>query len=1016
MSPNLALHFLGSPQLYLNNTLVTAKRRKAVALLAYLSIERGSHQRALLSNLFWPEYEQPKAFANLRHTLWEVQQAIGEGWIDADREQIRLNEKADIWLDTTHFKSLLGQSYVQQDIPLRISLLADSAKLYRNQFLTGFSLKDAYPFNEWAYIESEDLRLKLVTVLTMISEDYCSLNEAEKAIPYARRLITLNPLNESAHRLLMDIYIQAGQHSAALKQYQFLEQTLRKELNLDPQSETRELYKKIRKGEAKPVPVEKRAEITTTKHNLPHQISSFIGREKEQAEITDLIANNRLVTLLGTGGIGKTSLSLQMGHILLNKCPDGVWFISLDSLSDPALVPQTVASIFNIRESAERPAIDILTDVLREKKALLILDNCEHLLDACAQLATTLLTNCPNIKILATSREVLNITGEAIYQMPSLSLPEQDKVSLEELTEYESVRLFTERATLAVTSFSLTNNNAQAVIEICHKVDGIPLAIELAAARVNILQVEEILYQLNDSFALLISDSRTSSERHQTLQASMDWSWGLLNEEEQIFLKQLSVFAGGWTLESAQAVCDDDVLGLMDSLVKKSLIVVKQVSESKTRYRFHEIIRQYTREKLIKSGEEENIRTRHLKYFEQFAEQAEPAMRGPAQAEWYERFYAELDNIRTAVAWADKTDMEAALYLLSRLSTYWEIFDRRESKHLLTKFLEKSESRAFPRARTKALLSHAWYLFWLDHHEDARLEAEECLQLFRTHQNQEGEVDALLILGLAKFQRADIQQSLNLAKSLNDIWKQAHAYFFLSAIGEVDDYSQRIRYFNTAATYFRKEGDLFSLAKTLNTLAFHQVLNGDFEMAKKSLNEVHLLGGLSNMGAQARGGETAQSIIAFAYGNYKQARAIIEESISIAELSGHQIDYIWNRTRLGYVALQEGNLTEARELFVQTALYFQKDNNVIGVVFTLEGMAGLYVARNNPLKAALLIGWADVVREKINDTRPFIEQADVDKIIAACQAKMGEAAFSDAYDSGGKMTLDEAVAFALGEN
>ena len=259
------------------------------------------------------------------------------------------------------------------------------------------------------------------------------------------------------------------------------------------------------------------------------------------------------------------------------------------------------------------------------------------------------------------------MTGEATYQVSSLSMPEYDDTSFEKLTDYESIRLFNERATLALSTFALTKDNAQTVIDICRKVDGIPLAIELAAARVNILQVEEILNQLNDSFALLTSDSRASSERHQTLQASMDWDWGLLDTAEQVFLQQLSVFAGGWTLEAAQAVCDDDVLGLTDSLVKKSLVMVNQESGSKTRYRFHEIIRQYVREKLIELSEEENIRTRHLKYFLRFSEQAELALKGPAQIEWYARVTDERDNIRSALKWADKTDVEAGLFISGRL-------------------------------------------------------------------------------------------------------------------------------------------------------------------------------------------------------------------------------------------------------------------------------------------------------------------------------------------------------------
>jgi predicted ATPase len=335
--------------------------------------------------------------------------------------------------------------------------------------------------------------------------------------------------------------------------------------------------------------------------NLPAQLTTFIGREKEQLEVTELISKHRLVTLSGIGGIGKTRLAIQVGQRLLNDYPNGAWFIALDSLSDSALVPQTVAAIFDIREGPDRPVIEILTNVLRSKTILLILDNCEHLLDACAELINTLLTNCPNLKILAASRETLKLAGEAVYAAPSLSLPEIDNTSLEGLAESESIKLFTERATLALSSFALTKDNAKTVAAVCRRVDGIPLAIELAAARVNMLNVEEISKQLQDSFSLLASGNRITLPRHQTLQASMNWSWSLLSEAEQIFMQQLSIFAGGWTLESAQAVCDGNVLSLTDALVKKSLIVVDQRPGRGTRYRFHEIVHQYAYQKLVES-------------------------------------------------------------------------------------------------------------------------------------------------------------------------------------------------------------------------------------------------------------------------------------------------------------------------------------------------------------------------------------------------------------------------------
>ena len=377
----------------------------------------------------------------------------------------------------------------------------------------------------------------------------------------------------------MRLYMQAGQHNAALKQYQACEQILRRELGIDPQPETRDLYKKIRKREIRPAQVQNQPAKSKPQHNIPLQLSSFIGREKERKAIARLIDTHRLVTLIGAGGIGKTRLSLKVGEQLLQDFTDGVWFVELASLNEPALVPQAVSTVFDIMERSPKNITQRLIDFLQSKSALLILDNCEHLIDACAGLAEILLKNCPNLKLLATSREELGLAGEALYRVPSLSLP-KSKQEFDQLEEYEAIRLFVERARLSTVDFSLTEENSAVVVNICHRLDAIPLAIELAAARVNTLSVEQIGARLNESFKLLTGNGRARLERQQTLQASIDWSWNLLSGPERILLRRLSIFAGGWTLEAAESICNGDgieqqaVLDLMTQLVMKSLVVV----------------------------------------------------------------------------------------------------------------------------------------------------------------------------------------------------------------------------------------------------------------------------------------------------------------------------------------------------------------------------------------------------------------------------------------------------------
>jgi predicted ATPase/DNA-binding XRE family transcriptional regulator len=755
--------------------------------------------------------------------------------------------------------------------------------------------------------------------------------------------------------------------------------------------------------------------------NLPVTLTTFIGRENEQAQIISLIAKYRLVTLIGPGGVGKTRLALQACQKLMDNYPGGIWFVALDSLSDPALVPQAVASTFNIQERSDHPIIETLIDSLREKTALLILDNCEHLLGVCAHLAMSLLTNCPNLRILATSRETLGVEGGVTYPTPSLSIPaSRESEPARELSKYESVKLFIERATLTIPSFSLTNEETKSIVNICRRLDGIPLAIELAAARVDILQVDEILEQLNHCFDLLVSNSRTVLPRHQTMHASMDWSWGLLTKSEQTFMRQLAVFAGGWALEAAQVVCEGSALNLTSALVKKSLIIVNQESRRETHYGFHEIVRQYGRDKLIEAGEEADVRTRHVKYFVKFCEQAESALRGPAQMEWYARLNDERDNIRAALEWADQTDVEAGLYICGRLRQFWEKFDLQEGTRWLNRFVQKPESAIYPHAKATALCSLAWSLQWLEDFDQAHIVAQECLDLYRACGNKYGEVDALTLLGAISSWHVVsdmelLQQALRQAKSLRDGWSQASILGWMGHL--VGTSARRVFYWEKAISLYRKAGDFYMTAGFLAQLADYEMECGNFDSARLRWEAALLLNQQKSLGAERNPYFLAiYGRISSNNGDYKKARSSIQAAVTIAEEQGHRMNALWMRTALGYLALREGNISEAQDLFVETTRNFQKDQNIAGVTFTLAGMATLYVAKDKPDIAVRLIGWADATREKNGDKRPPLEQADVDQIITDCLAKLGEVAFSDAYDEGQAMTLDEAVTYALKES
>ena len=735
--------------------------------------------------------------------------------------------------------------------------------------------------------------------------------------------------------------------------------------------------------------------------------------------------NSHLLTLIGPGGTGKTRLSIQAASEMLAQYPDGVWFVEFAPILDPLLVPRTTATAIGLRDEPQRPVIDMLCDYLHEKKLLIILDNCEHLVDACARMADRILHAAPDTRILATSREALGIGGEVTYRVPSLGLPDINHLPpVGSLDQYEAVKLFIDRAAAAAPTFTVTNANAPALAQVCYRLDGIPLAIELAAAKIRVLSVEQIAKRLDDRFRLLTGGSRTALERHQTLRAAIDWSYNLLSPTEQVLYHRLSVFVGGWTLEAAESVCEgesvrsEEVLNLLEQLIHKSL-VIKEEEHGESRYQMLETIRQYAHEKLVQAGEEQGIRDRHLNYFLKLSEQIEPWLRGPRQMEWLNRTQEERDNLRAAMGSALEANVAAGMYISSRLHFFWNAVDSREGWRWLTQFLEKPESKLFPHARASALRAQGDFLFDFQQVSEAQTSVEESLELSRAIGDKRGEVDSLILLGqiLTLGPRADLvkaglvlEQALTLARTLGEIGRQAAA---LRVLGwDHRDYKRAFAYWREAITLYRQVEDWGGVAGALSVLGYFLLLDGEIDAAEKCLDEANLLFEQLNIKGRSHL-FSAYGQIALRRGDYERARDYFKKDTRISNEIGNRTSYLWAKGRWGFVELGAGAITEAYQIFAETAQSFQKAGSRIGVVFTVEGMSSLSIKIDKAKVAARLIGWADRTRQEISDPRPKLEQEDTDKLIAVCIAKMGEAAFSDMYAEGKKMTLDEALMLAL---
>jgi predicted ATPase/DNA-binding XRE family transcriptional regulator len=762
-------------------------------------------------------------------------------------------------------------------------------------------------------------------------------------------------------------------------------------------------------------------ESTRPPSNLPVFLTTFVGRAREIAGVKRLLNKNRLVTMIGPGGVGKTRLADKIGEHVLEEYPQGVWMAELASQTNPDLVPQTVAAVFDMTFQSRIPYQELLVNFLRSRKTLLILDNCEHLSQACAQLVEMLLKNCPDLKILATSREALKVMGEAVYRLPSLGIPEEPG-TLEKYREFESIQLFEERAQLALSDFSLTLENIPAVVQVCRRLDGIPLAIELAAARVDIFSIEQIAAKLEESFDLLTKGSRTALPRLQTMRGSIEWSWDLLPEAERTVLRRLAVFVGGWTLDAAEAVCSGNgiepaqVIGLMTQLAEKSLVSVHQVAGMERRFNLHEMICQFSAEQMD-MGEADHTRAQHLRYFLRFSELAEPALHGPQQLAWLHRLNDELDNLRAALSWASRTDIEAGLSIIGRL--YREL-DLREGYRWASEFIGLPDSSKFPLARANALRAQADILWKFQQFDASRLAADESLELSRLCVDREGEFDSLMIIGgIVQLQEGMernvecIEQALALARSINDTWRQARA---LSALGwDQRDKERSRKYREEAIPLFRQAGDLRSLAFMLSIFGDTLLANGETQAAQPLLDEALELNRRMNSKAGMEFILVARSRQALLEGDHAKARLHLQEWLALAEELGNRMGYLYGRARLGQVALSQGNLKEGYQILSETILEFQKDKNLAGLAFTLEKLAHFYSLSNQPDRAARLIGWVEGVREKIGDMRASTEQAEVERDVAACQSRLGKLRYKDAYDRGLGMTLEDAVTLALGE-
>ncbi len=737
-------------------------------------------------------------------------------------------------------------------------------------------------------------------------------------------------------------------------------------------------------------------------NNLPTPVTSFIGRSKELAEVKSLLVRSRLLTLTGPGGTGKTRLSLQTGIDILDVFPDGVWLVELASLADPVLILKSIAAVLHVRELPNLQLQDLLAEALHPKETLIILDNCEHLIEQVAVVVDKLLNICPHLHVMVSSREPLGISGEAVFRVPSLSLPPLESVSHEEIEGYESVRLFIERATAVNPLFSLTSQNAPAIAQICRRLDGIPLAIELAAARTKLLSAEQIAARLDDRFRLLTGGSRTALPRQQTLRALIDWSYDLLSEPERDLLRQLSIFTGGWTLEAAEAICqvdEGDVLDLLEQLVNKSLVIPDQ-RESEVRYHMLETIRQYAQEKLFETGQVEPVRDRYLDCYAKLAGQAGLGIEGPENMTWIKRLVSEHDNFRSALKWGLDRNLLQAAQIATNLPFFWS---RRGFSSEGIDWLE-AILRRLPE-------------------EEGQLPSKDYL----LNQGRILSSLAMIRLTTGEYQQsaAEFQQSIELFQKIGDIADISLPYSLLGLLlNFAGDFPTARRYAQEALRLAEMNGNEMRIGLSLNVLGQIEVYqeDGDLSLAQSYLDRS--LSSLDKLGTSWFNSASRQglALLAIKKGDLVTAKKHLTEGMQSAQALGDRPFMNVARDGLAKVACLEKRYSEAIRLYQETAKEWNRLANRGAVARCMESISFVFIeeAQADPnhnqdliVLSAKLMGAAETIRSSYSTSMMKSEQKEFEQYLETLRKLGSETMISNAWNEGKKMSYDEAVNFVL---